>query len=95
MDNMEVVVKIKVSILERMDLNKKVAYLISCFVGSLRGIKGFVMDESGLMYHIGKGREGPLDHVVIPLVGIFKVYTGIIHHLQSVVNYKSPKLNFW
>ena len=35
-----------------------------------------MMDESGLRYHIGKGREGPQDHVVIPLMGRFKERLG-------------------
>ena len=48
-----------------------------------------MMYASGLRHNIGKVREGPLDHVVIPLVGIFKGGTGSRHHLQEVVNKKA------
>ena len=72
--------------LERRDLTKKRAYSMSCFVASLRGSKGFVIDASGLRHHIGKGREGYLVHVLIPLMGIFKGGTWSRRHLQVVVN---------
>ena len=78
---MEVAVKGNVSMLERRDSTKKVAYFMSCFVVSLRGGDGFMMDASGLWYHIGKVREGPLAHVVIPTMGIFKGENGRRHHL--------------
>ena len=57
---------------ERRHFTKKVSYLMSCFVASLRGNKGFVMGAEGFRNHIGKGREGTLDNVLIHLVGIFK-----------------------
>ena len=72
--------------LERRDLNKKGAYFMSYFVSSLRGSEGFMINAAGLRHHIGKGREGPLSHVVIPLVVRFTGETGIIHHLQAIVN---------
>ena len=79
-NNMELVVKGKVSMLERRDLTIKGTYFIICFVESLSGGEGFMMDASLLHNHIGKGREGPLAHVVIPLVGRFKGETGSRHH---------------
>ena len=36
--------------------------------------------------------EGPLYHVVIPLMGIFKERTEILVHLQAVVNKTASKL---
>ena len=65
---------------------------MSFFGASLRGSKGFMMDAAGLRHHIGKGKEGPLAHVVIPLMGRFKVETGIRYHLQSVFNETASKL---
>ena len=59
---------------------------MSCFVYSLRGSKGFMVDAYRLRHHIGKGREGALAHLVIPLMGIFKGETGIRHHLQGIVS---------
>ena len=66
--------------LERRDLNKKGAYSINCFEASLRRGQGFMMDAVGLRYHIGKGREGPLSHVVIPPMGRFEGGTGSRHN---------------
>ena len=65
---------------------------MSCFVASLKGIEGFMMDAVGFWYHIGKGRGEPLYHVLIPLMGRFKGETGIRHHLQAVLNETSSKL---
>ena len=59
---------------------------MNCFVAFLRGSDGFMMNSSGFRHHIGKGREGPLDHVVTPFMDIFKGETGIRHHLQAVMN---------
>ena len=59
---------------------------------SLRGNKGFMIDAEGLRYHIGKGREVPLAHVIIPLVGMFKGLNGSRHHLQAIVNNTYSKL---
>ena len=78
--------------LERRDLNKRGAYFMSCFVVSLRGGEGPVMDAAGLWHHVGKGREGPLAHVAIHLMDIFKGETGGIHHAHAVVNETSSKL---
>ena len=50
------------------------------------------MDAAGLRHHIGKGREGPLAHVLIPPMGRFKGETGSRHHLQDVVNKTASKL---
>ena len=69
-----------------MELTKNGAYFISCFVASLRGGEGFIMDAAGFLHHIGKGREGPLSCVVIHLMGRFKVGTGSRHHIQAVFN---------
>ena len=44
------------------------------------------MYATQLRNKIGKGREGPLAHVVIPLMGRFKGETGIIHPLHAVIN---------
>ena len=46
MKKMEVAVKVKVSMLEIRCLPKKGAYFISCFVSSLRGGEGFMMNEA-------------------------------------------------
>ena len=45
-----------------------------------------MMDAPGLQHHIGKAREAPLVHVVIPLMGIFKGKLGaeIIIRLSSM-----------
>ena len=51
-------------------------YFMSCFVGSLRGSKGFMMNASVLRHQIRKGREGPLAHVVIPPMIILKGENG-------------------
>ena len=50
------------------------------------------MDTAGLRHYIGEGREGPLAHVVISLMGRFKGETGIRHCLQAVVNETASKL---
>ena len=61
-------------------------------MSSLRGSKGFIMDASVLRNHIGKGREGNLAYVVIPLICRFKGDTGRRHHLNDVVNDTASKL---
>ena len=61
-------------------------------MSSLRGSKGFIMDASVLRNHIGKGREGPLSHALITIMGRFKGETGRRHHLQAVVNDKASNL---
>ena len=58
--------------LEGMDLTQKGDYFMCCFLASLRGIVGFMMDAAGLWHHIGKVTEGPLDHVIIHMMGILK-----------------------
>ena len=92
MKNMEVELKGKASMLERRDLTKNRSYFMICLVTSLRVIKGFMIDAVGLWRHIGKGRKGPLSHVVIPLMGRYKGETGSIHHLQAVFNNTASKL---
>ena len=67
--------------LERRDLTKKGAYFMSCSETPIRGIEGFMMDSAVLWHHIWKGREGPLAHVIIQPMGIFKGETGIRNHL--------------
>ena len=42
--------------MERKELTKKRAYFMSCFVASLRGSEGFMMDAAGLWHQIGKVR---------------------------------------
>ena len=49
-------------------------------------------DESGLWNHIGKGRERPLYHVIIPLMGRLKGDTGNRNHLKDVTNKIDSKL---
>ena len=44
------------------------------------------MDWSGLIHHIGKVMYGPIVHVLIMLLGIFKGGAGIQHYLQAAVN---------
>ena len=80
--------------LQRGYLTEKVSYFMSCFVESLSGIEEFLMDASVLWHHVGKVREGPLSHVVIPLMVRFKGETGSRHHLQAVINKTDSKLNF-
>ena len=46
MEKMELVVKREASILEKLDLTKKGAYFMSCFVASLRGSEGFMVDAA-------------------------------------------------
>ena len=58
----------------------------------LRGRKEFMFYAAGLRHHIGKGREGHLAHVVIPLMVRCKGETGSINHLQAVVNETALKL---
>ena len=79
-------VKEKVSMLERRDFTKKGSYFMSYFVVLLRGSKGIMMDAEGLRHHIGKCSEGPLTHVIIHLMDIFKGETGRRNQLQAVVN---------
>ena len=56
------------------------------FVALLRGGGGFMMDAARLWNHIGKGREGTLSHVLVPMMGKFKGETGSRHQIQDVVN---------
>ena len=58
----------------------------------LKRSKEFMMDALGFLNHIGKVREGPLSHAVIPMMVKFKGKTGIRHHLQTVVNETASKL---
>ena len=60
---------------------------MSCFVAYLRWSEKVMMDAEGLRCCIGKGRERPLAHVVIQLMGRFKGETGSRNHLQAVLNY--------
>ena len=56
-----------------------------------------MMNAAGLRYHIGKGKEGPLDHLVIPIMGRLKGGTGTRHQLQAIVNKKASnlKVGWW
>ena len=54
MENMEVAVKGKFSMLERGYLTKKRDYFMGCFVESLRGSEGFIIYAAGLRHHIRK-----------------------------------------
>eukprot|EP00957_Ditylum_brightwellii_P046263 3510494-Ditylum_brightwellii.AAC.1 len=58
-------------------------YLLVCFVGSLRGNKGFMMELQGLLQNLMKSKEGEkeMQHVVIPLLGEFKGKRGECWHL--------------
>eukprot|EP00957_Ditylum_brightwellii_P138792 10579569-Ditylum_brightwellii.AAC.2 len=49
-------------------------YLLICFVASLRGDEGFMIEVQGLLEHSehGQKKEEELRHVVIPLMGQFK-----------------------
>ena len=87
-----VAVKGEVSEFDRRGLTKKGTLFMSFFVASLRGRNEFMIYAAGLQHHTGKGRELPLALVVIPMMGRFKRETGIIHHLQAVVNEKASKL---
>ena len=59
---------------------------INSFVEYLRWSEGFMMDSAVSCHHIGGVREGPLDHVVIPLMWRFMGETGSRKHLQAVLN---------
>ena len=50
------------------------------------------MNAAVLRHHIGRGSEGPLYHVVIPLMGRFNGGAVNRHHLQAVVNETDSKL---
>ena len=65
---------------------------MSCCVASLRGSEGFIMDAVGLRNNIGKGREGTMYHVVIPMMVRSKGMNGIRHHIQANVNDAASKL---
>ena len=93
MKKMEEVAKENISMLESRDLNKKVTYFMSCLVAPLGGSKGFIMDSAGFQHHIGKGKEGPLAHAVIPLMGRFKRETDTRHPLLAVINKTASNLN--
>ena len=67
-------------------LTKEEDSFINSFVEYLRWSEGFMMDSAVSRHHIGDGREGPLDHVVIPLMWRFKGETGSRNHLQAVLN---------
>ena len=54
---------------------------MSFSVALLRGGEGFIMDAARFQCHIWKEMEGPLYHVVIPMVGRFKRGGGIRHHI--------------
>ena len=56
---------------ERRDLTKKEDSFMSLFVAYLRWSEGFIMNAARLRHRIGKGRDGPLDHLVIPFMGRF------------------------
>ena len=53
-------------------------YLLICFLGSLRGNEGFMVELGGLIQHIydGTGETEEYPHVVIPLLGRFKNESG-------------------
>ena len=75
----------------RNHLRKKGAQFMSCFVESLSGSEGCMMDAAGLWHQIGKLREGILAHVVISMMGRSKGETVSRHHLHAVINRKSTK----
>ena len=53
-------------------------YLLICFLGSLRGNEGFMVELGGLIQHIydGTGETEERPYVVIPLLGRFKNKSG-------------------
>ena len=63
-------------------------YLVVCFVCSLRGNEGFMIDFYGLRTHIkdGKSLDEKTPHVVIPLLGRFKNEIGERMHLMLSVS---------
>ena len=63
------------------------AYCTICFTASLRGNEGFLLDLRGLMSHIQKGKDDPVQpHVVAPLLGRFKGETGERYHMLALPN---------
>ena len=72
--------------------DKKEDSFMSLFVAYLRWSEGFIMNAARLRHRIGKGRDGPLDHVVIPLMGRFKGETGRCNHPQTFLNDITLKL---
>lgn len=81
----------------RRALVKQGAYFLICFVGSLRGNEGFLADAASLRRHIGKGRHGRLEHVIVPLLGRFKGETGEKYHLLALVNrtFSGLRVRWW
>ena len=58
------------------------AYSVICYVGSLRGNEGFLLDLYGLRLYLDEGREpNSKPHVVVPLLGRFKNELGEQYHL--------------
>jgi hypothetical protein len=48
------------------------AYSLLCYVGSLRGNKGFLLDLYGLRLYLGEGEtQNEKAHIVAPLLGWF------------------------
>ena len=69
-------------------------YLIICFMASLRGNEGFMVDLVGLKAYIDEGKTGDdLEHVVIPLLGRFKNEPGERYHLLPVATDADSILN--
>ena len=53
------------------------AYSIVCYVGSLRGNEGFLLDLYGLRLYLDEGREpNSKPHVVVPLLGTIQERAG-------------------
>ena len=67
------------------------------FCGVTKLSEGFIMDASGSRYHIKKGREGPLSHIAVLLLGIFMGKNGSQNHLQAVFNTNASniKVMWW
>jgi hypothetical protein len=58
------------------------AYSVLCFVASLRGNEGFLLDLYGLRLYLDEGRNhATKPHVVAPLLGRFKNELGERYHL--------------
>ena len=62
-------------------------YFVVCFVASLRGCEGFMVERSDLIRYVSKGKTHRISpHVVVPLLGRFKGETGEKSHLLLMAN---------
>ena len=70
------------------------AYSLLCYVGSLRGNEGFLLDLYGLRLYLGEGKtQNDKAHIVAPLMGRFKNELGERYHLILLAATTASGLN--